>query len=179
MTRGSDTMRADAGAAALRPRDERPAEMGAAQSIDARERAPSPDREMEILMERFARDDGTLTRAVRFKLAVPDAVREKYERDWHLYWFNDEGGRIQDMTTNDFYVPVDEVEPVVVGRNTEGKPTYARLFKKPRAIYDRQRAAKDNRILEQERGLMAAPRSDPLDNRSDEHSYVPKGNRIS
>ena len=178
MTRQSDNVRPEAGAAALPAREARPDERAGSAADDARERAPSPDREREVLMERFARDDGTLTRAVRYKLAIPDAVRAQYERDWHLHWFNDEGNRIHDMTQNDFYVPVAEVEPFPVGRTPEGKPIYARLFKKPRAIYDRQRQMRDDRIYEQEKGLMTSPRSSPDDTRADEHAYVPGGNRI-
>lgn len=178
MTRGSAMASDQAEAAALQSRDTRLETSASDRGDNARERAPSPDREMEMLMERFSRDDGTLTRAVRLKLAIPEPIRERY-RDWHLHWFNDDAGRIHEMTKQDFYVAVDEVEPFPVGRNAEGKPVYARLFKKPLAIYDRQRAEKDRRIMEQEKGLMTSPRSSSEDTRSDEHSYVPKGNRIS
>lgn len=145
---------------------------------NARDRAPSPDREMEVLLERFERDAGTIDRMVRLKLTIPEDIVEQYGANWHLRWINDDAGRVHDLTRNDFYVAVDEVEPVPVGRSPEGKPIYARLFKKPLHIMRAQRAAKESRIGEQEKGLMSSPKSSPEDTRSDAHSYVPSGNRI-
>lgn len=165
-------------AEARRPLDASAEQSATERSGEARNRAPNPDREMEMLLERHARDGGTLTRMNRLKLAIPQAVMDAYP-NWHFHWFLDKDARIHDMTVNDYYVPVDEVPPVIGGTNSLGHPEYLRLYRKPKVLYDKDRQAKDGRIKEGERGMIAGQREVSGEHLPGEVSYNPGGNSIT
>jgi len=132
----------------------------------------------EVGTERRRRTAGTLDRGAHLKLAVPAEIREANPGQ-HFRWINDTGNRMHALTVQDDYSTVEGVEPVPVGTSEDGKPIYARLCMKPQAYFDADQNEKVELTRETERGLMAAARSDPKDNRPDDVSYVPTGNRIS
>lgn len=172
----SATGKRQAGAAAPHARPDSNADAATEPaSAVARNRAPTPSREMEMLMERRARDGGTLSRLDRFKLSVPEAIKAELAADWHLHWLNDTDARILDMTKNDYYVEVAGVAPIVVGMDKFGKPMVAKLYKKPLAFYLEDRRVKDADIADTMSGIAKGTIVGGADALPQGVSYMPDG----
>lgn len=120
-----------------------------------------PERATEVAAERRRRDDSSL--AHRLKLAIPDHVRDKLAAERRSpYWGNDTGNRISDLTTRDDYDRVDDVEPVKVGTDAEGKPLYSHLLAKRDDFIAEDRAKADKRRREIEAARFR-PQTDQAD----------------
>jgi len=145
------------------------------------ETAPAlSDRASETRRERRRRDDGDLDRGARMKLAIPKEIQEQADREGKtLRWLNDEGNRIHDMTVDDDWDLVEGAPTVPVATSPDGKPVYARLAAKHKDWYDEDQQAKARVLDEREKAVARGAKADPTDNRQDDVTYVPKGNRIS
>lgn len=139
-------------------------------------------RASETRRERRRRDDGDLDRGARLNLAIPEEIREQARREGKtLRWINDEGNRMHQMTVQDDWdvVESDLVKPVPVGTSKEGTPIVARLCSKYQDWYDRDQRDKARILDEREKAVERGAKADPSDQRSEDTSYVPRGNRIS
>lgn len=136
------------------------------------------DRKEEVARERRRRDNGTLDRATRLKLAVPEEVREKHPES-EFRWVNDTGARISDLTQRDDWDKVDGVQPVQVGTDEHGKPIFSHLCRKPREYIEEDRRIAMEALKEREAGLLRGQERDPKDDRPEDVSYVPPGNTIT
>lgn len=110
-------------------------------------------RDEELRARRTQRDPGTLDRTTRLKLAVPEHIRVE-NADQHLHWMNDEGNRLHDMTTQDYYTKVDGVEPVPVGTGADGKPIMAHLMRKPLEYWQEDQKAKTAQVNAKEADIL-------------------------
>lgn len=110
-------------------------------------------RDEELRLRRTQRDPGTLDRGARLKLAVPEHIRVE-NADQHLHWMNDEGNRLNDMMTQDFYSKVEGVDPVPVGTAADGKPIMAHLMRKPLEYYREDQKAKTAEINAKEADIL-------------------------
>lgn len=139
-------------------------------------------RASETRRERRRRDDGDLDRGARLKLAIPAEIREQAKREGKtLRWINDEGNRMHDMTVQDDWDVVDHpmARPVPVGTSVDGNPIMARLCSKHQDWYDEDQRDKAKVLKEREKAVERGSKADPTDNRQEEVSYTPRGNRIS
>lgn len=140
--------------------------------------APRQNRTEEVAQERRRRTAGTLDRMAQMKLAIPDSVRDE-NADYTLRWVNDTGNRMHFMTVEDDWSKIDNVKPVPVGTNEEGKPVYAHLCRKPKAFWEQDNAERVAATVEREKGILRAVTTDPQDTRTADVSYVPAGNQIT
>jgi hypothetical protein len=137
-----------------------------------------PTRDDEIRQERRRRQPGSLDRSAHLKLAIPENVRAE-NADQQLRWINDVGNRMHHLTVIDDYSKVAGVDPVPVGTSDDGKPIYAHLCAKPLDYWKADQREKTAAISASEKGLLQGDRTSAEDRRSEDVSYVPKGNSIA
>ncbi len=112
------------------------------------------------------------------KLAIPDAVKEKYP-DHTFRWINDAGNRMHHKTQLDDWDKCDEVPALPVGTDQAGKPIYAHLCRKLKEFWEEdQRTAKAARKA-LEATIARTGKSDAQDDRTAAETYVPDGNSIT
>lgn len=123
--------------------------------------APVNARQAQEKQERRRRRNGDLNPAVVMRLGLPDEVLSD-NKDYSLRWVNDEGGRIQHLTTQDDYDVVEGVNERIVGTNADGSPLVARLLRKPKDYAEEDQKAKLEAINARESGILRQPQgSDP------------------
>lgn len=146
---------------------------------------PREARTTAIQGERRRRKADTLDRLHGRKLNLPPECRDDPENEY--YWANDTDDRIYSLTKEDDYDHVTRSNPESseeekvrrpVGTKESGEPLYAYLLKKPKAFADEDRAEKLAAIDQREQGMIRSPKTAPEDTRSDDVSYVVKGNSI-
>ncbi len=140
------------------------------------------DRAQETRRARRQRDDGDLDGTARFKLAVPQEIKDIAKREGKtIRWLNDDGNRMHHMHNMDWDV-IDHplAHPVPVGTSVDGKPIYARLAWKYQDWYDEGQSKKRQDLKDRERAVERG-KVDVIDPQatSNETTYVPQGNRIS
>lgn len=106
----------------------------------------------QVATERRRRQDGEM--GARFHLNIPEEIRERLAAEGRTpRWVNDTGSRVADLTIRDDYDPVEDVEPVKVDTDKDGKPIYARLFSKRSDFLAEDQAKADTRRREIEAGM--------------------------
>lgn len=108
--------------------------------------------------ERRRRSDGTLDRTHSLALAIPPEVEERYGSDHNFRWINDDRNRIYRKTKLDDWDTVDDVAPITVGMDREGRPMKAYLCKKPKDFCAQDEARKMADLKEQEMGMIQGHR---------------------
>lgn len=140
------------------------------------------NRAQETRRARRQRDDGDLDGMARFKLAIPQEIKDIANREGKtIRWINDDGNRMHHMYNMDWDV-IDHplAQPVPVGTSVDGKPIYARLAWKYQDWYDEGQAKKRQDLNDRKRAVERG-KVDVIDPKasSNEKTYVPQGNRIS
>lgn len=142
-------------------------------------------RQDAVRTERRTRRGASLDGMQNRQLDLPPHLQDDPHHVY--YWANDEGPRIHQLTVNGEYdvVPDQGGENAQhnstrrpVGTTKTGAPLYAQLLRKPRQFHEEDQADKMKAIADRENGLLRSPKTDPEDKRSDDVSYVAKGNSI-
>lgn len=140
--------------------------------VEAR-RPGRPKREEATSTERRRRQSGQATH----KLAIPEAVKAAHP-DMEFRWGRDDEGRIQQLTQNDDWDMVPNVDPIHAGKGTAGTGIKMHLLMKPRKFLEEDRAEKMARLDEQDRGMLAKPEKEAA-KAAGLDSYAVPGNKIS
>lgn len=144
----------------------------------ARTARARPTREEDNQAQRRRRQPGTIDRMDELTLAIPDAVSEA-NPDHTFRWALDNPKRIHGLTVKDDWDVVEGVDPIPDHTSKAGKQVSLVLLKKRKDYWEEDQATKAAALKEQERALLRARKTDTADDRSDDVSYVPEGNRIS
>jgi hypothetical protein len=120
-----------------------------ADQTEATPRPGRPKRAEVTQTERRRRKGGTTD-----KLAIPAAVTEKHP-DMEFRWARDDGNRMEQLTKNDDWDKVPDVDPIHGGRGEAGTAMKMHLLMKPKAFMADDRREKDarNRAIVEERLL--------------------------
>lgn len=146
-------------------------------------RAKSRNRIEEIRAkrkERKSQDIGGLTQ----RLSLPEDLKDP---DWTYRWVNDTASRVHDLQARDWEVVSDE-ELAADQRNTGAGTKVERigsartvttpekmvLMRKPKEFYQEDKAKEQERIKEDEKGLLAGRVGDSNALQPGEHAYIPK-----
>lgn len=130
-------------------------------------------RSIDELRQRRERDGGTLDRMTVMRLAIPQAVYDKYP-EFDFRWINDVDNRMYVKTEVDTWQKVPDIDPIPVDvRNNQ--PVKAFLCMKPKEFIEQDRRFKEESIRKTEEGILGGGKqSDDLAGAS----YVPEGNFI-
>lgn len=110
-----------------------------------------PKREEVTQTERRRRSSGTAN-----KLAIPPEVIKAHP-DMEFRWGRDDEGRIQQLTQNDDWDKVPEVDPIHAGTGRAGQAMKQYLLMKPKRFMEQDRAEKLARIDNTVANQMARP----------------------
>jgi hypothetical protein len=139
------------------------------------------ERNEEIKTERRRRAGMGLERTL--KLYYPEALKDP---NFEYRWINDSPGRIEAKTVDDDWDVVTEKRngaaakvrrPVDTGRT--GQPLYAVLCRKPKHLYQQDKAEEQKVINAQEEAMRRGPvASPPGDSVESSTTYVPGGRNV-
>lgn len=147
----------------------------------------SQGRANEVAAQRRRRGNSEVTTGKR--LPIPPEVEARLKAEGLTpRWANDEGNRIHQLTVQDDYDVVEDVEPVPIGTSKDGKPIMARLLAKRTDFINEDRAEREKVRANTEKSLLrgqvpqtagadAAP-SGPSDFYAAKGNKVERGNQI-
>lgn len=115
-------------------------------------RSGRPTREEATKTERRRRKAGGITN----KLQIPADVLAKHP-DKEFYWAKDDEGRMQQLTVNDDWDKVPDVQPIHAGTGAGGHAIKHHLLMKPKAFVEQDRAEKLRVLDELEQSALARP----------------------
>lgn len=115
------------------------------------QRPGRPKRAEVTQTERRRRTGGTT-----HKLAIPQSVKDQYP-DMEFRWGRDDAGRIQQLTQNDDWDKVPNVEPIHGGQGSDGRGMKMHLLMKPKKFMAEDRAERDKRLKDIEQAQLARP----------------------
>lgn len=131
-------------------------------------------RSIDELRERRTRNAGTIDRMQELKMAIPEKARQEYGELYEFRWINDVGMRLHNKTEFDTWQKVPDVAPLTVGVDDDKNPIKAYLCIKPKEFVREDRAARDQNLVDIEKGLVAgATQESELQGTS----YVPENTR--
>ena len=110
-----------------------------------------PKREETTQTERRRRNGGQTA-----KLAIPAAVRKAHP-DMEFRWGRDDEGRIQQLTQNDDWDMVPDVNALHAGTGRAGQAMKMHLLMKPKRFMDEDRAEKLARVDETVNAQLSRP----------------------
>lgn len=110
-----------------------------------------PKREEVTQTERRRRAGGTT-----HKLKIPQQVIERHP-DMEFRWGRDDAGRMQQLTQNDDWDKVPNIEPIHGGQGSDGRGMKMHLLMKPKKFMAEDRAEKETRLKGIEQAQLARP----------------------
>lgn len=140
------------------------------------ETATESPRAAEVRRDRRRRKDGDLDRMGRMALSIPPEVQDRLDREGKVArWVRDNPNRQAAMQANDWDV-TPNVDAVSEDREGSGKLV---LMEKFRDWWEDDQRDKSKLLDEREKAMTRGEKALPGDNRQEDVSYVPEGNRIS
>ena len=138
---------------------------------EAPRRPGRPKREEVTTAERRRRSG-----AVTNKLSIPDSVLKAFP-DMEFRWGRDLGGRMQQLTQNDDWDKVPDVDPIHGGTGEAGQGFEMHLLMKPKDFLAADRAEKLEMMAEREKQALSRPDAKTATEAGAEMYSVP-GNKI-